>query len=795
MSVSVSNPNAIFDPIVESVEAQTEAMESIAACQAAGLQAIYEKPLNKGTTAADLQSDDPVCCRTQTFTPVEPGPVSQAQYPGFQEVIRETCSDGSVTDLVTFQGDPTPCTFIVSRAAPQGEVVALDENCQEMLVGVDPNCPCKDQSGVAYPEYFLPLASDFGNQIYCVPGATYAFAWTGVTNTNIAEFLQQNASAIDLDDPSNQYVAVIGGGPYACGGFDVATEKSVPAGDPAGIGPDGEEVLHPLQISQFNRLGYYSPVKGICPGWEGDPPAEPAGSGSSLEDKLNVKGPDISCKTQAETYACLWADWWECEKGNKTVQNAILAGQGALALWALVESLELYNKLLEKNVDIICDAQEDLVDVRRCSEEILAEDGPLKACQNDLLAGHNDRIGTINKRGNFACQFADDEFECYRKLWAPIQKEYTPRLADSLYDMIEGTEFSATSAVNWSSSLEQCITENMLPELKRQFAPLMGSVNCTSNNLNDWRQELKDKAARLYSHAEEHFQKPEARMIPAIMDMSACMVQRVCELRDWLAECGKCDLETYQRGYQAHEIQLANTTLSSTNQVVDRMVETADWLDRNVPAALDIFQTCFADEARTLNPLLFDNARELAPEIQQCFEWFKDNAVCYKEFFESCYRDGECRLVKTQLELAHKLTKHIFDELCTLNNWSDTDRAFYDDNFRHVEQLATPDIVWNGNEASNDLDRFRCWWIDRTEQFLDTWEHHWLPCDIQNLKEHCDVWTYTNPLREIHSNADQMKLQGIDADVPRQGREVRLLHRGPCSAARSEADRPEPGGP
>jgi len=395
---------------------------------------------------------------------------------------------------------------------------------------------------------------------------------------------------------------------------------------------------------------------------------EPAGSGSSLEDKLNVKGPDISCKTQAETYACLWADWWECEKGNKTVQNAILAGQGALALWALVESLELYNKLLEKNVDIICDAQEDLVDVRRCSEEILAEDGPLKACQNDLLAGHNDRIGTINKRGNFACQFADDEFECYRKLWAPIQKEYTPRLADSLYDMIEGTEFSATSAVNWSSSLEQCITENMLPELKRQFAPLMGSVNCTSNNLNDWRQELKDKAARLYSHAEEHFQKPEARMIPAIMDMSACMVQRVCELRDWLAECGKCDLETYQRGYQAHEIQLANTTLSSTNQVVDRMVETADWLDRNVPAALDIFQTCFAD------------------------------------------------------------------------------------------------IVWNGNEASNDLDRFRCWWIDRTEQFLDTWEHHWLPCDIQNLKEHCDVWTYTNPLREIHSNADQMKLQGIDAD-------------------------------
>jgi len=167
-----------------------------------------------------------------------------------------------------------------------------------MLVGVDPNCPCKDQSGVAYPEYFLPLASDFGNQIYCVPGATYAFAWTGVTNTNIAEFLQQNASAIDLDDPSNQYVAVIGGGPYACGGFDVATEKSVPAGDPAGIGPDGEEVLHPLQISQFNRLGYYSPVKGICPGWEGDPPAEPAGSGSSLEDKLNVKGPDISCKTQ-----------------------------------------------------------------------------------------------------------------------------------------------------------------------------------------------------------------------------------------------------------------------------------------------------------------------------------------------------------------------------------------------------------------------------------------------------------------------------------------------------------------
>jgi hypothetical protein len=741
MSVSVSNAVEIYDPIVaaeeattDAITAQTEAIEALAACQAQAQVNIAQTQLCMGPSAEDVEPTPEPCCRTETLvdTP-EPGDTTE----------RISCNDGSVTDTITYANGDV-CTEIVSGASPRSEIVAYDVNGNLCTTDVpnacDPNIPT---------DYFIPKASDFGNQIFCIPGYTYAFAWSGVTAKNLKEELERfdlnELNDINLPAGGGDSIrAEVDGVPYMCD-----------------QGP-----LHPLQETQANQLdGCYAEMGMLCEKGE-DPIIESPEGGDpfSFPDflpRLDDCSTDdlIAGKTAQEAYYTLWADWWCCEKRSKQMQQYIYWAQLPLALYGLITGINTYNEILDKNLDMICATQEDLDLIARCSAEILGtedEPGLLKICQSNLLEGHNDRIGLINNRGQHACELADDELDCYDKLWKPLQEDCTPVMSAQLKTMLENGRDTSEYTTSWASGLEDCITENMLPELKREFAPLLSSVNCVSNNINDWRQELKDKAASLHDHFNQTYKCKEKNMIPTIMDMTTCMVQRTCELRDWLYDCAREDQDIYQQGYQKGEINQARAAMSTSAQLIPKIIESVGWLDKNVPYALDIFKTCYGEGQGKFNPRIYAEASDLAPEITRCFAFFRDNATDYKKFFEECYQDAECRLVKQQLDFACQLAIRHKESLERLEQWSINDREMFTRNFQTKEIRALQEAADRGTDATRELTQLSSWFDERTKEFHDTYHQHWLPCDIDNLKRHCDIWTRGDPLQGIERNNTQM---------------------------------------
>ena len=816
MSVTVTNLPDHTMAMTEAIDAQTAFMESQSATYGEYLNTIANTPLSCSTasTPADLAPKEVPCCRKETLedTP-EAGDTT----------VRETCSDGKVTDVVTYaeENGGGTCTFNVRDADPSGSFVTYDENCNEILTDVENACKPR-RPGQPYPRYFSPKASDFGNQIFCDPDSTYAFAWTGVNATNIEKFFKDTPD-INLDDPSNKYVAVVDRAPYSCTPSGIQSGPEDLNGDatycfaastgityahttgvindvvdsPMGVdstvafNADGTPILNcpgltefdtldPLQQSQLKKIGFYADIGFICEAWDGkvessaDPDSD-TGIVDSIKElvDLDIECPDIEGLTSQGAYYKLWHDYWCCEKRTKAIQQRIYAGQIPIAIAGLLTSINTYNKILDKELDVLCDVTEDIDLVAQCSASLLGTDeepGIIKECQSNLLEGHNDRIGTINDRGKAVCEWAEDEFDCYQRLWDPIRKKEAPIVANRLENMINNGSVTSTDTLNWAEGMEGCIKDNILPELKRQFAPLLGSVNCTSNNLNDWRQELKDKAAGLSEHYTRVFQSGEATMIPQMMEMSTCMVQRICEMRDWLYDCAKCDMDIYQKGYQMGEIGQAQAAMTTAAQLIPKLTESVNWLDQNIPYALDIFQACYADEQRTLNPQLWDNARELAPEIVECYKYFKDKSFDSDQFFENCYKDRECRLVKQQLDFARELTQFVDDSLRRLDKWSEEDRDMFDENFRSREITNLQTVSHNGELASNELHDFSHWMDERTKQFHETYNQFWLPCDIENLKQHCEVWTRGNPLQGMERNNEQLNRLGKDLhDVVNSG--------------------------
>lgn len=800
MAITITNLSPdLTMPLTEAIDAQTNFMESNAACQGAGISSIYNTVLCGSTSPESLQPSSPVCCRSETLddTPA-----------AGDTTVRETCSDGSITDVVTY-ADGQTCTFNRQSADPVNNVVDCDENGNEVLVGVTTSCKARNL-GEPYKRYFIPVVSDFGNQVYCVDNSTYAFAWTGVGNAELVQFLIDYAADIDLEDPSNQYVAIVDGQPYVCGQDGAGTQVNATqwvAGqddtgvdyycypglsafahttqDPLNLTPTNQAfdtngdaitcpgyILDSLQASQQIKLGAFSPILSICPEWTGTPdpvdvpePDDDGGLLNLLGVCDGVQVPELAGKTYQESYVMLWKDYWECEKKDKTLRNTLLAVQGATALVGLVTSIQTYNKILDKQLDVLCNVESDVALLAQCSATLLGTaetPGLLKECQANLLAGHNDRIGTINDRGRAFCEMADDEIDCYEQLWRPIVKQHAPHIASELHTMLHNGKLSSEYTTSWANGLQDCIKENMLPELKRQFAPLMSSVNCASQNLNDWRQTLKQKAFDLEDHFNRTYKEGEATMIPQVMDMSTCMVQRVCELRDWLYDLSKCDEATYKTGYQQGESAQAQAAMASAAQIIPKVVESVQWLEQNIPAATELFN-CYKSGITKLNPQLFTNARDLAPEIQACFKWFKDRGDKDQNIYDKCYKDAECKLVTKQMDFAIKLVAQAEDSLARLDNWSVQDRVMYDDNFRNTEATKTVAIVDHGHDSSNELHAFGEWWDDRTKEFHKAYTDHWLPCDIDNLQKHCNMWQEVNPLQELHKNADQVYKTGTQA--------------------------------
>ena len=734
MAVTVTNPQDIFMPVVEEIAAQTASIEALAACQAQAQVNIAQSILCASPSAADVNGPPEVpCCRTETLE----------NTPEFNDTTeRTTCTDGSIVDVITY-ADGQVCTVNVAGVNPVSEIVGYDENGNLCTTDVpnacDPSIPV---------DYFIPLASDFGNQIWCIPGNDFAFAWSGVTSKNLKTFLSENAGVINLDDPANQYVAVVNGGPYTC------------STDP----------LHPLQETQVLKFdGCYAEMGTLCEKPEVVDPPEPPAGGNPLDFIVDLLPTVDDCtaddliagKSAQDAYYTLWADWWCCEKRSKQIQQYIYWGQLPVALYGLITSINTYNDILDKNLDMICASQEDLDLVARCSAEILGtadEPGLLKICQSNLLEGHNDRIGLINNRGQFACDLAESELDCYDKLWKPLQTEHAPHMASQLHTMLANGKDSSELAQSWAEGLQECITENMLPEIKRQFGPLMASMGCTSTNLNDWRQELKDKAAYLSNRYKDKHACPEDNMIVALMDATTCMVERTCELRDWLYDCAREDQDIYRKGYQQGEVPQAQAAMSTSAQLIPKIVESVCWLDTNIPHALDIFKTCYGEPQEKLNPRLYAEASDLAPEIRRCYAFFRDNALDYKKFFEECYKESECRLVKQQLDFACNLALRHKDSLERIDEWSVTDREMFTKHFKSQEIQSLVTSTEHGIKAGNELHLFSEWFNDRTKEFHDTYHAKWLPCDIENLEQHCQIWTRGNPLQGIERNNEEMQV-------------------------------------
>lgn len=819
MSVTISNATQISMPIADSVDGNTEAieaqtayMESLAACQAQAQVNIAQTTLCDGPSASDVVPVVEPCCRTETIQDEpEPGAVTE----------RTTCDNGQVTDVITY-ADGQVCTVNVSSARPLSQIVAYDANGNLCTTDVpnacDPNIPV---------DYFIPLASDFGNQIFCIPGYTYAFAWTGVTAKNLKEELERFdlEELNDLSLPAgggDSIRAEVNGVPFSCGVQRQGDFVTLQDGSEAGLDANGNPYycylnyetgagagliyahtvsdpalavepptlpgttvafndlaepitcdinLHPLQVTQQNQMnGCYAALGMLCEKAEPVEPSPPAAGGDPTGFP-NLFPSLIDCdeesliagKTAQEAYYTLWEDWWCCEKRSKQMQQYLYWGQLPFAIAGLIESVGTYNQILSKNLSMVCATQNDLDLVAQCSALIQGtedEPGLLKICQSNLLEGHNDRIGLINNRGMHACDMADDEFDCYEKLWKPIQQEHAPQIASQLQTMLHNGKDTSEYVHSWANGLEQCVTDNMLPELKRQFAPIIQSGQCPANNLNEWRSDLRQKALDLHDHFNNVYKCPEANMIPVIMDMTTCLVQRTCELRDWLYDVAREDQDVYRTGYQAGERDQARAAMGTSAHLIPKIVESVNWLDTNIPAALDIFKTCYADPQAKLNPRLYAEATDLAPEIRRCFDWFKDNAVDYKKFFEDCYQDGECRLVKLQLDLACQLAQRHDESLKRLEQWSLADREMFTRHFQSREIRGLQEVSDNGTRASRELHLFSEWFDNRTKEFHDVFTQHWMPCDIENLKQHCAIWTRGNPLQGIERNNVEMNQMG-----------------------------------
>jgi hypothetical protein len=830
------------DATTEAIEAQTAAMEALAACQGQALQNIAQTPLcgasEEEQEALASINNQPVCCQTETLvdTP-EAGDTTE----------RTTCDDGQVTDFITYASGDT-CTKIVANADPTASTVIFDENNNLCVVTGDPNATCPPRTpGQPYREHYIPLVSDFGNPIFCMPGYAYAFAWGGVDSKSFIQWITDNEDRLaELNDPfitpaGGSIRAEVGGRLYSCGtityeeddegnvtvlpqpdatlpiGADGAgddffcfptlaltndstvvaahtvsnptqinsTNRAINADGSTLFCPAGDDAFHPLQISMRRKLvidgilprGAFTALGAYCPAWDGAEASDAVPKEGFIDTALNFLGVSdlidyITCdnvthlelkgKTPQEQYYMLWEDWWKTEKKAKCLQQRVYQAQIPLAIYGLIESLDLYNKLLDKNLDRICTSNDNFNLMAACSDALIGtEDSPglVKQCETALLEGHNDRIGMINCRGQYACQVATDEFDAYYQLWRGIQHQEAPHLADRLHTMLDNGKFTSEYTMSWARNLDDTLQETVLPSIKKDYNAFVDSANCAANNLNGWRQEVRDKTQRVYNHVDQHHLPGEASMIPLLMNMTECMVSRVCELRDWLHQKAQCDDSTYREYYGSSEGPQARAAMASAAELIPKIADRVRWFEDNTRHVESIFKSCYGDPQATLNPALFQQAENLAPEVGRCFEWFKNQAVKDQDFFERIYRDSECDLVMQHFRHACTLLDGLNKSLEKIDKWSNADRSLYDDHFRSREVEATQELVFTGKTAAEDMTKFGQWFEQKSRDFHEVYNHNWLPADINNLLHHEKVWDRMDPLQVLERNIEDLGKQ------------------------------------
>lgn len=650
----------------------------------------------------------------------------------------ECCMANAYLGLNPTSGEP-----VVSSPADPGKDIEeeplLDPFGEPLTQGDGSPVVCPAFNSVdGRPKTYIRRVSDFGANVYCVPGYDYAYAEAANPNGPPADF-----DYIRLNDPDDEAVAVVNDGPYTCTAI-------------APVDPDLE--------TQLEDVGYFPDIIGCCEAVE---PVEPCA--------------ELEATNTPSAYYKMWQEYLQCYKRNQRWYLGLYGAQAVLGLINAIESIKLYNKILDKQVDIICEVTNDIKDVRRCSFNQLGDGteenpGVLKECQDALLEGHIERIGVINNRARWSCHKADCMWDVYSDTYQASEMYYVPLLADKFHRMIGDGQISMERLKEWAQQMEDCVEETVLPRIKEQYAGIMDSVGCTAANLNEWRESVRSKAIALDDHYRTTYQTPEKTMIPCIMDMSTCLTQRVCEMRTWLMECAQSSEDLYNQAYRNREGKVADANLDIATRAVPKICESLEWLERNIPAADHLYQVSYGNQVTALNPRLFQNAQDLAPEIRCCYEFFKNNAIDFRNFWKNCYEDPECAFVNAQVQTATRMLCLTEASINKLDDWAKADRKMYDNNFREVEACTTPDVVYNGNKASNDLLKVHRWWIDREEDFHKTFDTHWQPCDIHNLQQYCELWNCHDPLKQLADNAQCMKELSRDAqDVQCQALEAAQL--------------------
>lgn len=495
--------------------------------------------------------------------------------------------------------------------------------------------------------------------------------------------------------------------------------------------------------------------------WQCDPCVEEPtllGSVVDIAQQYGLAPKEVDCgdpETLAESYHTIWCEWLKCQQ---RLQNWMTGVYGLQIVYGLVEATKYtacLNDILGEQKKIAVNQSNNLDLVTECSNAMLGMEGTLKKCENELLKGYVDRLGIANTQADAICLQADDEWSCYRNTYQLVKENFVPGLGTALFDTIQEGTLTSESATEWSSILDQTFLECFLPEMKREFLCILDSANHAATNINDWRDEKRADARALQHHYEQRYKCEEATTIPVIMEMSRCMVEKVCEIRDYLYECGKERTEDWLCAYRDGELEFARDNLDLANSALPKVLASLEWMDRNIPAFNELAK-CYREDEYQLSQQIFLEARELAPEIREAYKLFRSQGHDHREFWDNCWKDRQCRLVKNQLDLACELTDCMRDSIERLRCWADESDKRYKW-YENAERQFAPKVIFSGKDSVDNLERVSDVYEELQSQFRDIWEQKILPCDLKDLQKTCEAWTRANMIEEVHRNNDDLR--------------------------------------
>lgn len=472
---------------------------------------------------------------------------------------------------------------------------------------------------------------------------------------------------------------------------------------------------------------------------------------------------EVDCgdpQTLTESYTQQWCQYLKCQAAYQNWMTGVLGVQIVSSIYYAVEAQKCLNDILDDQKAISTIALSDMQNLKACADEISnQQNGLIKQCQNSLMENYVNRLGIINDGTKAICEEGDDLWDCFERTHKPWAEKTVPILYDALSNAIVNGGVTSDKISDWSQVMDSVFTDCFLPEMKREFLCILDSANQPTANINQWRDDKHAQAVALNDHYKTKYQCGEGTLIPAVMRMSQCMVEKICELRDYLKDCGEQDICDWNEHYRKGEMEHAAQSYNVAKAGFPRVASSLQWLDTNIHAFQELAK-CYETGEMRLSAEIYDQSNALAPEICDAYQAFKDQRVEYGDFWENCWKDRQCRLVRKELDLACKLADCMDESIERLVSYAIDGDKRYKNWYETAEQHTAPKVIWAGNEAVDELTEVSDLFQEQTEKFRDIWECKILPCDMLDLEKHCDLWCHTNPLLEIsETNRDLKDLQ------------------------------------